>query len=583
MSRPSTPAWLGLVALALLSYFQYPGHIYLESDTQIYLPMFERFRDPGLFERDPMVTRAHTAFTLYDECALWTARLTGLDFEAALGILHVLVRVTLLAGIFLVARAMGLSEPLGLAAAGVYALGGRVLGPAVLLVEYEPVPRAFALGPVLLGLGLVAHQRYLAAGAAATVGFLLHPTTAAPFWIVFAAMLFVPDEPAVMKRRLRAVLPLIAAIVLLRVAAGLQPGVTERQAFLGRVDEAWEQLIRMRASYVWVSQWPPLYFWQYGCMLLLNAAAYWKLRVFIQPALRFFLVGLCIVGVLSLPFSYLMLETLKWSMMPQAQPLRAILFVELFAVVAPLVMAFELACREGRWVAALWWASAGLAVGLQPRLLFLLAPLALAWLWDSRWRWAGAAVAVLVLWAQPFGMSVWRGAARRDLMITLALAAALVASAMLSVRYKAGIAAVAAAATAAFFVVPGAARFHWSGQPRNPELNELSRWARSESDRNAVFLFADAGRSLEPGAFRARSARALYVDWKGGGQINFFPRFSQVWWTRWQQTLAQPYRPDRVSAWGLLGVDYVVLSAKNRLADRQAVYENSRYVVYQLR
>jgi hypothetical protein len=151
------------------------------------------------------------------------------------------------------------------------------------------------------------------------------------------------------------------------------------------------------------------------------------------------------------------------------------------------------------------------------------------------------------------------------------------------VRYKAGIAAVAAAATAAFFVVPGAARFHWSGQPRNPELNELSRWARSESDRNAVFLFADAGRSLEPGAFRARSARALYVDWKGGGQINFFPRFSQVWWTRWQQTLAQPYRPDRVSAWGLLGVDYVVLSAKNRLADRQAVYENSRYVVYQLR
>ncbi|MBI3694584.1 MAG: hypothetical protein HY238_07055, partial [Acidobacteria bacterium] len=195
MSGVSGRAWGGLVLLALLSYFQYPGHIYLESDTQIYAPMFERFENPELLGRDPMAVRAHTAFTLYDELVRAARWVTGLPLEAALGVLHVVVRVTLLAGIFLITRAMGLSEGLALACAGVYALGGAVRGPSVLLVEYEPVPRAFALGPVALGIGFAAHRRYLAAGVAGAAAFLLHATTAAPFWAVYAVLLFVPDEP----------------------------------------------------------------------------------------------------------------------------------------------------------------------------------------------------------------------------------------------------------------------------------------------------------------------------------------------------------------------------------------------------
>lgn len=583
MSGISRGALLGLILLTLLSYFQFPGHIYLESDTQIYLPMFERFRNPALFERDPMVVRSHTAFTLYDELALGLSGMTGLDLEAALGALHIVVRLTLLTGVFLITRAMGLSEALALACAGVYGLGGRVVGPSVLLVEYEPVPRAFALAPILLGVGLAAQRRYLAAGVAGAVAFLLHPTTAAPYWIVFAVLLFIRDEPEEMKSRLRGVLPMAVAVVVMKLAAAWQPGVSEPQAFLDRLDETWEKLIRLRASYVYVSLWPRVTFWQYGLMLVTALAAYRRLRCFIQPALRFFLAGLCILAVLSLPVSYLLLEKLRWGMLPQAQPLRTILFLEMFSILLALVMAFELACREKRLAAAGWWAALGLCVGIQPRLLFVLAPLALAWLSQSRLRWAGLAAAGAVAWLQPFGLALWRGTTRDQLILTLALAALLVAAAALSVRRRmAGAAVVVAVAAAAFFLVPGGLRLHWSGQPKNPELDALSRWARGETEINAVFLFADAGRGLDPGVFRARSARALYVDWKGGGQINFFHDFARIWWSRWQETMALPFRPEELTQFRPLGVDYVVLGPKNRLPDRRAIFENGRYVVYRL-
>ena len=583
MSGISGRAWLGLVLLALLSYFQYPGHIYLESDTQIYVPMFERFENLGLLGRDPMAVRAHTAFTLYDELVRAARRVTGLPLEAALGVLHVVVRVTLLAGVFLITRAMGLSEGLALACAGVYALGGVVRGPSVLLVEYEPVPRAFALGPVALGIGFAAHRRYLAAGLAGAAAFLLHATTAAPFWAVYAVLLFVPDEPEEMKARLRGLMPLAAAALALKVAAALQPGVGEPQALLGRVDEAWERLLRMRAAYVWVSEWPSIYFWQYAAMLAAAAAAYWRLRHFIQPVLRFFVTGLVALGVASLPVSYLLLEKLKGAMLPQIQPLRTILFLEMFTMLLALVMAFELACKQQRPAAAAWWAALALAVGVDARLLFVLAPVAIAWLSSSPWRWAGVAAAGAIAWSKPFGMALWKESYRGELLVVLLLAAGMGTAASLLVRRRAAGAAMAAVVIAAFFLIPGKARFHWSGQPQNPELGAVSDWARWQTDVNAVFLFADAGRGIDPGIFRARAARALYVDWKGGGQMNFFHEFSRIWWFRWQETLAEPFRAERLPRFRELGIDYVVLSPKSRLPDRPPVFENSKYLLYYLR
>ena len=68
-----------------------------------------------------------------------------------------------------------------------------------------------------------------------------------------------------------------------------------------------------------------------------------------------------------------------------------------------------------------------------------------------------------------------------------------------------------------------------------PELRQLSEWAAHSTARDAVFLFPDAGRSLEPGVFRSQALRTVYVDWKGGGQVNFVRGFGETWWRRWSQ------------------------------------------------
>jgi len=73
-----------------------------------------------------------------------------------------------------------------------------------------------------------------------------------------------------------------------------------------------------------------------------------------------------------------------------------------------------------------------------------------------------------------------------------------------------------------------------------PELAQLSDWARANTPKDAVFLFADSGRNLAPGIFRSEALRAVYVDWKGGGQVNYFTQASAA--------SLNPTRPARAAA-----------------------------------
>src|SRR6267154_6245298 len=73
-----------ILAMALLNFFQFPGHTWLQSDTQIYGPILEHMRDPSVLGKDILVQRPHVAFTLYDEIAVGWARVTGLGFERIL-------------------------------------------------------------------------------------------------------------------------------------------------------------------------------------------------------------------------------------------------------------------------------------------------------------------------------------------------------------------------------------------------------------------------------------------------------------------------------------------------------------------
>ncbi len=165
-----------IFGLTLLTYFQFPGHTYLQQDTQIYVPILEHLWDSSVLSQDLLVQRPHVAFTLYDELALLLRWCTGIGFHAILAALQIITRGLGLWGIYLIALKMLGGEAHALLVTAVCGLGAAIDGPAVLVIEYEPSPRAFAIPLVFLAIGLMAWRKPMWAGTVAAIGFVLHPS-----------------------------------------------------------------------------------------------------------------------------------------------------------------------------------------------------------------------------------------------------------------------------------------------------------------------------------------------------------------------------------------------------------------------
>jgi hypothetical protein len=96
------------MALALLTFFQFPGHTWLQQDTQIYVPILEHLRDPTVLRNDILVQRSHVAYTLYDEVALALRAVTRLGFREVLAAQQVMTRALGIWGLLMMAGAVGL-------------------------------------------------------------------------------------------------------------------------------------------------------------------------------------------------------------------------------------------------------------------------------------------------------------------------------------------------------------------------------------------------------------------------------------------------------------------------------------------
>ena len=177
-----------IVAIAALGFFVFPGHVWLQQDTQIYLPMLDRLWDPSLFAHELITSRPHLAWTAYDETALLLRRLTGLGFEPVLVAEQFILRILGIWGIYLIGRSLRFSARQSLLMAGIFSLGATIAGPAVLTFEYEPVPRGFAIMLTFLAIGLTMAGRFGWAGVAAGAAFLYHAPTVLPFLPVFAVV-----------------------------------------------------------------------------------------------------------------------------------------------------------------------------------------------------------------------------------------------------------------------------------------------------------------------------------------------------------------------------------------------------------
>jgi hypothetical protein len=537
--------------LVLLGFAVFPGHTWLQSDTQIYAPILEHLRDPSVLAKDIIALQPHVSYTIYDETALALSRLTGFGFAEVLAVLQILTRLLGLLGVYLMARAISLGVPAALVVAGCFGLGATINGPAVLTLEYEPVPRGFAVLLVIAALGFAAGSRWLIAGILGALAFLVQPPTAAPFWA--CAIVYWIAAPA-KREKLALPLSLAAAAALLALFAWMQGGEREKQLLVGRIDPALEQLQRFRGAYNWLSLWPLDWLWQYPLLFCVSVGAWFRLRRDMTAPLRFFSLAMPVYGLLMMPFSYLALDVGKWILMPQFQPARAVLFITVFAVILCAAAGWRAASHR-RFLESCCWFFVVFAVPANGLVLQLLTG-------AFQQQLAGRRFAVVLLLALLASLAAWLFESGKHAPAAVAIALVLFAPP---------------------FLIPTLGQVRNYPALHTPQLQQLCAWARSATQPGDVFLFADVQHGLQPGIFRECALRNIYVDWKGGGQANLLKGLGAEWWWRWQAVgQAQPplLAPERYRE---LGIDYLVVRPENRPAGAAPVFSNSDWEVISLK
>ncbi len=531
--------WLVLSVLTAYSFLFLPGHTWLQSDTQIYAPMFDRIADPTLFEHELVAQRQHVSLTIYDEVAI-ACRKAGISYRYSLATIQILTRFAALYGLFLMGTAFGLTEWTALLLPVLAGFGAVIQGPAVLTFEYEPVPRGFSVALTFLAMGFAMHGRGTAAALAAGIAFLFHAPAAVPFLIPFVWLQW-------REKNRRALAYAGGAVVLAALLSLLQAGSVEPQRFFALVDPEWEKLQRMRASYNWLSTWKPWFFVEFllhGAIVAAASARLWR-HLGVRP--RLYIVSMTCIGLLSLPLAWYLMEDLKWLLMSQIQPARSVLYtVELSFVLSAAAGLF--AIRDRRWWEAPLW------------------------------------------FFPPLFVAVHRFLANTPYPAThvycaLALVAAACVTAYLLSRPSTPTAStlatpIALAALMGWLLFDVTGQTNYDLKLHSAELDDISRWARENTPKGALFQLPEFSRSLISGIFRVNAQRALFVDWKIGGQVNYSRDLTFEWWRRMQiaDDKAKP-----LASWKDQGVDYLILKSGARLEGSKPIYQNAKYAIHELR
>jgi len=524
---------LAIFGAAWLEFTVFPGHSYLEGNTQILLPLVERADAPGLLSRDLVATSGSLALTAYDEATLLLHQAGRLPLRKALEGQQFAFRVAALFGLFMLARATGLDYLFAFIIAALIELGATVAGANLFLTDREPVPGAFAFSLVLLAMGLLARQAPLLAAIAGGLAFLYDPVLASPFWFVLLVA-FTFDRG--MRRVVRPMLPVFFIFVLLLAnLAQLQPG-TAAEPVLTRVSSHLAAFQRTYTPELYVSAWHAGDIEQILGLFTLGLWAAVRCRLLLSGCFRWLVLGTALCGLISIPLSYLLLDLGHLAWAARLQPTRMLLF----SVAA----------------SALLFALAGMKA-MRERLVYE----ALGWF--------------LLLFSLPISKGIFEFL--RVTPIALALASAAFLTGLL-LRFATGRLRFLALASPVFTVW-----LLWHMKERQvttPSTAELAAWADASTWGSSIFLFPDAGRAAYPSVFRVQSRHGLWVDWATARGVVYSDAVAARWEERWRDTMAGGFSADRIERMLALPIDYYVVRGGHRLQGARQAFSTRDFVVY---
>jgi hypothetical protein len=588
-----------LILIVLASYCCYPGASICEEDTQIYLPLLLKAQDTSLLKNDLITQHPHTAFTLFDELVLFISKFFRWSLPVSLTALQLASRGLLLASFFLLFRTLGCGREIALALAGLMMLGGAIPGAQILIVEYEPVPRGLAFSLSVAGLALVVRRRVLGGTLLGCLGFLLHPTTTLPFWIGWLTVLSPDNGEFSPNQRLgAAALPLASTMFLTIVALGSSPGEQSRY-FLSFIDKQWEVLLKLRTPYVFVSEWNRCDFY----LLFLAGLMLWLGWQRCQPVkswlLRGFVLATVLWGSIVIPASWVLLDWFRLGILPQVQPARALIFIVTFTLIFSWAAAWKGLAADPLKLENQLWLSSSLFLALDRSLLLLLWPVLILEVLKNtvlekdfsrgwrRWIRGSSLLAQLLFVAfvavvRPCSLELFSWVIAGNVGVVFLLSLALgITLAKRSGSPRLAYSSLHILIILLFLALPWIFKKP-AATPDRREILNLARWAKSMTPVDAVFLFPDVGRDKSPGVFRFYANRAVFVDWKAGGQVNFSRSFAIEWGRRWEDTMERVPGLTKVQEFAQKGIDYLVTQKPHSVPNFTPAYETATFYVYRL-
>jgi hypothetical protein len=344
--------FLGFLAVAWFEFDVFPGHTYLASTSQLYLPAIEHLTTPGYLSRDLVATHPHLAYTVYDEATLFLHSAARLDFQKALVAQQIVCRIAAVLGVFLIGRAAGMKPPIALLVTALVNLGTYLPGPAIQLIDTEPVPRSFATGLTLLAVGWLVFEKPLLAAFSGGLALLYDPVMSAPFWLVALAA-FVFDKQ--MRTLVKPMLPVLVVFVLLLAnLAQLQPGTPDAQPFFSRVSDEAAAIELFRTPDLWVSHWPHGSVYLYVGLFVITIWAVTRVWLIMNRPLRWALLGLPLAAVIALLYAAILLEHYRWSAILRMQPAQWLLYLVVVFWFACATAALTSIQRRARVEALIW-------------------------------------------------------------------------------------------------------------------------------------------------------------------------------------------------------------------------------------
>ena len=410
---------------------------------------------------------------------------------------------------------------ISLLVAGLVNWGATLPGPAVCTVDPEPVPFAFACGAILLAAGLLARGKVLAGALSGAVALLYEPIVAAPFWIV-VLLAFILNRA--FRRRMKPILPiLVVAVLLLANLAQLQPQVGTGEGLFARLSASVAAIQQLRAPYAWVSLWRHE-LWHYLALAVLGIWAAARVWPRLNRQMRWLVTGMGLAGIAAVCCSYLLVDRAHLATAAALEPSRLVVFTILFTSFLCSLAAVQALTHARRWE-AFGWFTLVVALPLNARIFVFLR------VFEKSHAFQFAlclAIAALLTWT---ARSKWLPLAFFATLVTLGITTR----------------------------VP----FTES----RPTVIELAQWAEQNTWGASLFLFPDAGRDLYPGVFRARSRRAIWVDWKTGMLATSSQALAVEWLQRWQNGPSEP-------------IDYYVYKKEHRPPGIRVTFQNSEFCVY---